>query len=187
MQILVPKTSIVYRGNSIPLFFLAGPIRGGGDWQHIMCLELAKRIPECVIVCPAPWDNTHPLASDFILENEAGAEEFRRQLDWERHYLEAAGNEAWFGCIVFWLPCESKTQPHGGPEPYAMDTRGELGEWRWRMNSECARVVVGGEAGFHGLSQIERNFKAALSGEFTLYNTLEQTADAAVKMLKQGW
>ena len=105
---------------------------------------------------------------------------FNRQLDWERFYLQFASLRRNRGCIIFWLGCESKESPHPGPEPYAMDTRGELGEWRWRMRTEGARVVIGAESGFLGLSQIQRNFTWALGYDFPIYKTIEETAKAAV-------
>jgi hypothetical protein len=183
LKILVPNQCMIVddRANESmthPLFFLAGPVRGGGDWQHQMCLLLKKRklVEDCVIVCPCRWDQGHSLAPHFggVQENT-----FARQLDWERHYLELAGLRLKSGCIIFWLGCESKEAPHPGPEPYGMDTRGELGEWRWRMKVENARVVIGADEDFFGLSQIQRNFSQALGYDFPIYQTLEETAKAA--------
>lgn len=180
MQILVPKRRISAEKLS-PMFFLAGPIRGGGDWQHKMCLELQNQLwtAEFVIACPCRWTDAHPLAPNFVADPEG---RFLYQLDWEREYLEVAGSRPGFGCVVFWLCCESTESPHPGPEPYAMDTRGELGEWRWRMKTENARVVVGAEPEFLGLSQIRRNFTAALGYDFPIYSSMEETAAAAIKM-----
>lgn len=62
-----------------------------------------------------------------------------------------------------------------------MDTRGELGEWRWRMKTENARVVVGAEPEFLGLSQIQRNFSATLGYDFPIYDSIEKTARAAAR------
>ena len=184
MQILIPKRrmriSVLGNGDvSRPLYFLLGPIRGGGDWQHAMCLALKEHniTPDCVIACPCRWDEEHPLAGYFLDGYDDGY--FPRQLNWERHYLQMAGVERRPGCIVSMLPCESKEEPHPGPEPYAMDTRGELGEWRWRVKTERARLVIGAEEGFLGLSQIKRNFDLALGHEFPVYRSIEETARAA--------
>ncbi len=186
MKILVPKRWMSVGDiatNTIihPLFFLAGPVRGGGDWQHKMCLALGKQrwVENCIIVCPCRWDERHPLAEHFV---EGPENCFGRQLDWERHYLELAGTHKNPGCIVFWLGCESVELPHPGPEPYAMDTRGELGEWRWRMKTEKARVVIGAESSFLGLSQIQRNFSQALGYDFPIYDSMEKTARAAARL-----
>lgn len=86
------------------------------------------------------------------------------------------------GCLLFWLPCESKENPRNDGEPYARDTYGELGEWRGRlMYAGQQRVVVGVEPGFYGLSQIERNFQLAMQFPFPIHNSLEQTVTAVAK------
>ncbi|MBI2109164.1 MAG: hypothetical protein HYT93_03225 [Parcubacteria group bacterium] len=179
MKIILPK---IFYGIDLaeePLFFLAGPIRGGGDWQKETCVALQKHVPNCIIACPCRWSAKHPLSSYFT---EGLDTVFERQTDWERYYLERAGTLNFAGGIIFWLPCESKKDPHPGPEPYAMDTRGELGEWRWRMKTENARVVVGAEEGFFGLSQMQRNFSKALGYDFPVYSSIEDTVEAAVAL-----
>ena len=187
MKILIPKCYVrpseMKSGAEelpLPLFFLAGPIRGGGDWQYQMSLTLRHEMEELsrefVIACPSRWKDDHPLAPYFVKSPEG----FEYQLNWERYYLGLAGSYNHPGCVIFWLPRESKEFPHPGPEPYAMDTRGELGEWRWRMKTEKARVVIGAESEFFGLSQIQRNFDQALGGGFTIHRTMEETASAAI-------
>ena len=180
MQIIVPKRFVF---PTYPLFFLAGPIRGGGDWQAQMYQVLKRLLPEStgMVACPCRWgrDPEHPLAREFVKGNE---ERFPHQLDWERYYLERAAFDGEPGCIIFWLPLESKTNPHPGPEPYAMDTRGELGEWRGRMVLSRPRVVIGADPAFLGLSQIRRNFSAVTEYEFPIYPTMEETAHAAIKL-----
>ena len=54
---IVPITTTPER----PLFFLAGPIRGGGDWQHAMAWELLQRVKDVQIACPSRWTAEHPL------------------------------------------------------------------------------------------------------------------------------
>lgn len=187
MQILLPRRWISVgdiANESIvrPLFFLGGPVRGGGDWQAEMALELEKQkmVENCIVACPCRWGSDHTLAQKFI----AGQEHtFARQLDWERHYYMLAATHARIpGCIVCYLPLESETDPHPGPEPYAMDTRGELGEWRMRMEVDGARLVLGADPNFLGLSQIQRNFSAVLGYDFPVYHSIRETARAAVRM-----
>lgn len=174
MRVILPKT-FVELGPSSKLFFLAGPVRGGGDWQYQCCLELAKHLSDFTVAIPTRYGTDHPLMAYRVPGDE---NMFDRQLTWERYYLEFAAN---WGCILFWLPEEDKEHPHPGPEPYGMDTRGELGEWRGQMMySGSYRVVIGAEAGFHGLSQIQRNFDQALKRKFTIHETLEATVAAAV-------
>ena len=139
--------------------------------------ENENRAEFAVVACPCRWQESHPLAGSFLKGHEHF---FSRQLAWERHYLELAATDRNPGCIIFWLPNESAESPHPGPEPYAMDTRGELGEWRWRMKTEGARVVIGAELGFYGLSQIEYNFSIALGDDMPIYASIEATAKAAV-------
>jgi len=186
MHILLPKDDAVYTDETLdlPHFFLAGPIRGGGDWQKEMCLILDSLEDDCVIICPCRWTEEHALRKYFFSRTRPNM--YDRQLTWERYYLEHTSvsknkPNPTLGCTIFWLPCESKKEPHPGPEPYAMDTRGELGEWRVRMKYEKARVVIGGDYGFHGLSQIGRNFSQHLGYEFTIHSSMKETAKAAVR------
>jgi len=180
MKILLPKHYVSDEeiGEST-LYFLAGPIRGGGDWQHLMCTAIWQHHPGACIACPCRWNYLHPLSTYFATGDES---RFKRQLEWEQYYLKRAGlgSSRWRGCVIFWLGCEDKQNPHPGPEPYAMDTRGELGEWRMRMCYEGARVVVGGHPEFHGLSQIERNFRAVVGDDFVIHQSIDATARAAV-------
>ena len=188
MKILLPKREI--RSEEWPSgktlrFFLGGPIRGGGDWQHQMCLTLQALNDDCLICCPCRWDETHRLAKYFLLGKEAG---YTHQLAWERDQLNwiGAGTDS---CIIFWLPvqCEPRPSEQG---PYARDTYGELGEWRGRMMKKpypSVRMVVGGEPGFPGLDVITRNFRHAVSGDFPVYPTMEETAEAAVKRAKRAY
>jgi hypothetical protein len=186
MQILVPKFTLGY-GDYIPdspIFFLAGPVRGGGDWQHHMALLLSEAVPECVIAIPCRWDDTHSLGCHFVRSTRIS---FERQLNWERHYLKEAGIGFAPGCILFWLPPESEQDPHPGPEPYSMDTRGEIAEWRMRMKFQNARVVIGcpDPEAYHGLSQIHRNYSLELGYTFPIHRTMSDTVKAACTMMRK--
>ena len=178
IQVILPK-SLVAWDDSLPLFFLAGPVRGGGDWQQKMCRELQKRLTDFYVAIPCRYTDSHPLWHS----RAPGSENFfNRQLEWERNYLECAGEDTGIGCVIFWLACESKTAPHPGPEPYAMDTRRELGEWCGRMfYNESVRVVIGAEKEFLGLSQIQRCYDEVSGDKFPIYPTMEATVEAAVK------
>lgn len=178
VRILLPKTkSVIAPHPCDPLFFLAGPVRGGDDWQYQACIKIQRHLSQFYAALPCRYEETHPLMQYRMGGN---TDFFDRQLTWERYYLERASEE---GCIIFWLPEESKLNPREGNEPYAMDTRGELGEWRGhRKYRPNVRLVVGAEKGFPGLSQIERNFRLALGYDFPIYPTLEATVWAAVQM-----
>lgn len=183
MKILVPNRYLEVNNKTVtresPLIFLAGPVRGGGDWQVPMSHILEQKLPGCTLAIPCRWGSDHMLYTYFAGED---TKKFARQLNWERFYLQEAGIGENPGCILFWLGLESRDHPHPGPEPYSMDTRGELGEWRARMKFESARVVIGAEEGYHGLSQIQRNFSEMLGYDFPIYPTLAATAEAALKM-----
>lgn len=76
------------------------------------------------------------------------------------------------------LPKEERPRTDG--MPYAMDTRGELGEWRGRlMHNPGLRVFIGADPDFPGLSQISRNFDAALKTSFPIAATMEELAARA--------
>ena len=181
MRMILPKTRARAAKDSGPIIFLAGPVRGGGDWQWRAFQLLRKHLRRFSAVSPCRYHGNHPV---WEYEAHGKLEAFDRQLTWERYYLDEAAKS---GCILFYLPVESIDSPHPGPEPYGMDTRGELGEWRGRMmHGETNRVVIGAEAGFHGLSQIQRNFNKALKRKFVIHSTLEETVKATVRKLKKS-
>src|SRR3989338_7870697 len=183
VRIILPKTMHQVDFAYGPFFFLIGPVRGGGDWQYTCCLEIQKHIPHFTAAIPCRYGEDHPLKA-FCAD---GLEyQFDRQLSWERYYIALAARVRWcHSTVIAWLPTESKVAPHPGPEPYAMDTRGEIGEWRGQMMYDPSiRFVIGAEAGFFGLSQIQRNFDKALRTQFPIYPTLAETVAAAVKKAK---
>ena len=194
---ILPKDICSLDELHFPLFFLAGPLSGGEDWQSRMCEALLQFIPKgFTVAIPYGLDDRPPSLqppfSPFTLLPPVTRTE--RQLAWERHYLDLAAGASQAqasvphrGCIVFWLPAESALFPkptsHG---PYAQDTRGELGEWRGRlMHDGSLRVVVGGDRHFHGFDTMERNFKHALGDDFKAHSTMEETAAAAAAVCKK--
>ncbi len=183
MQLILPKQFIEDGSASYPTFFLAGPIKGGGDWQHAACLELLEEVQDAdfQVVVPCRWKPEHPLYQhrcDGLDETR-----FSRQTTWERQCLEIAAKSVFGGCVIFWLPCESPNSPRTDGHPYARDSYGELGEWRGRMMHEPdLRVVVGAEKDFPGLDVIHHNFERALNREFPIYETLEETIARAVEL-----
>ncbi len=191
------------------LYFLAGPIRGVrggyGYWQAKAIEYLAAEDPGCYIVCPCRHTLNQTISTSWFNLQEHGLPEnaadsipeFASQTLWERYYLEKAAR---YGSIIFWLAEEDKMYPRPKDQgPYGRDTYGELGEWRVRakynigehglpiINSQSVmdslpklNVVVGGEAGFHGIDVIEKNWKALHGSDFILHKSLEQTLNAAI-------
>ena len=186
MITILPKDNINVSWPNLPVFFLAGPVQGGSDWQHTMCQllhqETAKpgaRIQEFFVAIPCRYPAGHPLR-EYQSEGSAKEGVFARQLDWERHYLRIAAER---GKIIFWLPCESRTEPRKDGNPYARDTYGELGEWRGRLIHEPKyrkRVLIGAEEGFPGLDVIQRNFRQAFLYDFPFYLTMEEVVEKAM-------
>jgi hypothetical protein len=185
MRIILPKAFVAVDGMDAPLFFLAGPCRGGGRWHPHVAVNIGHRFEhrDYFVVIPDWYDANHWIRNHAV----KGAEDrFPRQLSWERYYLERAADRKLvrLGHVIFWLPCESKTEPRDDGSPYARDTYGELGEWRGRLMSDPhLRVVIGAEDGFPGLSQIKRNFDEATGKDFPIYSTLDDTIKAAVDNL----
>ncbi len=185
MKLLLPKTYLPPESIDTSIYFLGGPIRGGGDWQQDAARYLWSRKPEAIVVNPSRYAPSHPLYSYRMHGDE---KYFPRQKLWERFYLGIAGlpSKREVGCVLFWLPCQSKTNPRRDGDPYARDTYGEIGEWRMRVEFEAARVVIGAEAGFPGLDQIKCDFDDALGVDFPIHPTLEATVDAAINMAAAG-
>ncbi len=204
--IIVPK---VIEGVDVnkPLIFLAGPIRGGGDWQTEMANILVEQCADVQVACPARWTDKHPLSRYFL---RSFSDAPNRQLHWERHYMDrAALDHIQLGTVLFWLGLEDVNSPHPGPEPYAMDTRREIGKFTGykkllrqnpdyderitfkggqkirRLNRvhDC-RMVVGGDENFYGLSVIKDELNDAEGKEFPFYTRKNYDADAIVFVLR---
>jgi hypothetical protein len=164
----------------LPMFFLAGPIRGGGDWHARMSVLLARRAGDCLIVNPSRYGEGHP---DYRHRLVGAENRFPHQTAWERHYLSEAAQTWPRGCIVFWLARESAEHPRTDGQPYAMDTRGEIGEWRGRlMRDRSLRVAIGGDPDFPGLRTIRRNTDLALGPDFPIFETMEAVAERAAEL-----
>ena len=178
MRIILPNNLTLRKYTYGPVFFFAGPVKGGDDWQAKACDCMRVYLSEFYAVLPCRYPKQHPLRQYEVVDKE---DHFERQALWERHYLELAARR---GCIIFWLPCESKIDSRDDAGPYARDTYGELGEWRGRMMvDDKLKVVVGAEEDFPGLRTIKCNFDAALGGNFTIYSSMEDTVKAALAMI----
>jgi hypothetical protein len=179
MPIYVPKQIVPLTPTiQSPLIFLAGPIRGGGDWQTHMAEHILGRESSALVACPSRWNDTHRLARHF---HQPFSQADNRQLVWERHYLKQAGLEPNVpGCVIFWLGLESEDSPHPGPEPYAMDTRREIGKFTAFAEMMDVRLVIGGDRRFHGLDVILFELSEAVGKPFLFYETMAEVADNAI-------
>ena len=178
MKILLPNTYIPENEIELPVIFLAGPIRGGDDWQYRFIKEIEKDFKKGTIVNPVRYEGDHPL---FSVKEKGEENHFESQTLWERYYLDVASRR---GCVTFFLPVESKINPRTTGLPYARDTYGELGEWRGRkMSNNNISLVVGGDSEFPGIDVIEKNFKYAF-GDFKIQKSLEDTVRETLKVIQ---
>ena len=187
MRLILPKKRVDFRDSRTPIFFLAGPILGARDWQADACGFVGFNCDfQCNIANPRRYPGTHPFwdnEKETDPDSEIIGEDFPHQTAWEAHYLELAGEIAERGCIIFWLPCESMTNPRADGNPYSMDTRGEIGEWRWRKKcNPGVRIVIGAEENFPGLRTIRRNTDRVLGSDFPIYTSFKETMLAACKI-----
>lgn len=179
MQLILPKAYVSDERLYSPVIFLAGPIAGGDNWRWKACSLLQRALIGVTLVDPC-YSEAHPYYA-YRPDSDNGV--FYHQTDWERYYLERAAKR---GCILFWLPCESKTAPRVDGHPYARDTYGEIGEWRARLAADpSVRMVIGAHPDFPGLKIISRNFRGALGRELTIYSTLEETVREAIRVCKR--
>lgn len=189
MTIYLPKKIVpLFPTRSHPLFFLAGPIRGGGDWQADMAEFIIAGESGAYIACPSRWTGGHRLKDHFY---QPFSQADTRQLVWERHYLKQAGLMPKVpGCVIVWLGLEDKRNPHPGPEPYAMDTRREIGkftaylevlrdfpELHGRLD---IRVVVGGHPDFYGLDVIMDELSNAMNRQLLFYTDMMDVVRDAI-------
>jgi hypothetical protein len=188
MRIIQAKSICEIDWSYGPLFFLAGPVKGGSDWQHRACRLIRERQEKFYAIIPNRYPLDHPLMEFMI--NSRGV--YDSQTLGERIYLEMAAGvkrvdapDSRKGCIVIWEELESKIFPRNDHQPYSRDTYGEVGEWRGRMIYDPSiRLVMGAAEGFPGLEVQKKNFDAALKTNFPIYSTLESTIKAALERVK---
>lgn len=167
VKLILPKSKIDLDNKVI---FLAGPITGAPKWQD-EAVKYINNMDDKIYIASPRRDMTEQNMSNSV----KGDENFNRQLEWERYYLDRAAQN---GSILFWLP---KSDKHDCNRSYARDTRGELGEWRGRMMyNKSLNIIIGGEEDFDGLDIIKRNFQAVRE-KFEIYSSLEETCAEAVK------
>ncbi len=200
IKLLLPKDLIKFNERTDVVFFLAGPIKGAGDWQK-NAINLLQKYTNTIsikkniyVVCPADYYSTHelyPLKVKGIDEKKYTKKQVKitsSRTSWERPHLEIASH---LGCIVFWLAEEDKKNPRKKEDgPYARDTYGELGEWRARIyyeqkyNKNKIKLVIGAHPNFNGLAQIKNNFNTMLHKNILISDSLEETIKRAVKYKK---
>ena len=187
MKVILPKTYIPEVDITYPLFFLAGPVNGGNDWQCGATNSIQKKVNEFFVAIPHEYKEGHPLHIHRMVNR--APDFFKRQLPWERHYIKLAAGITYemdihvkCGCLIFWLPAESECQPRNDGLPYAMDTRREVGEaLGWLRSDPSLRIVIGAEKNFPGIDTIQRCFTEEL-GKFIFHESLEETIGAGLQI-----
>ena len=192
IKLLLPRTLVNFKEDTDIVFFLAGPIRGGGDWQKDAIKRLnkfAESVPETqnvYVVCPCRYTpdtlgrelyDLKERGLSFLSYSSDQEKLVESQTNWERYHLEIASR---LGCVIFWLAKEDAENPRKKEDgPYARDTYGELGEWRTRVyyerkyNQQKLHVVIGSHSDFPGGEVVRKNFEAMRSTPFS--DSLEET------------
>mgnify|MGYP000063490190 CR=1 FL=1 len=165
-----------------PVFFLAGPVQGASDWHTVFCKEIQKQMgtQDFYVAIPKRYRKD---PDGFVKQNQDKPTAFwDTQNAWERHYMEIASKS---GCLIFWLPVEDEGCPRDDGCPYAMTTRGEIGEWRGRyMHDRSIKIVVGADNRFKGLRTIHENF-LAIDYNFPIYESIKETIAAAILSIQK--
>lgn len=189
MSVLFPKDRLHPSHHDAAIIFLIGPDSGGGGWQDRMYERIVYHagqhgLDRFVVVIPRRYRKDDQMWQFQAADSAPG---FSYQLDWERNYIRLAALEARRGCVAAWLPEESSSDPRTDGQPYARDTRGELGEIRgWLGSRSDVRFALGAESGFPGLDVIRRNFNAVVGGAFPIYDTIDDLARCAVRVAKRA-
>ena len=194
LKLILPKKyfdpSLLKAGERV--YFLAGPIGGGGGWQTRAIELLYDKDPRAYIVCPCTY-NGRPEFWEF--SNSLPDSDHTDRTLWERWWLEQS---SWYGSIIFWLPGEDLQNPRIGGQ-YARDTRGEIGRWSTRSafqifaytrserphSNPRLNMIVGADETFPGLSTIKKNLEYDHKGEYPVCPTLEETIIQAVRLGKK--
>ncbi|GHV22790.1 hypothetical protein FACS189428_5360 [Clostridia bacterium] len=185
-NLILPKNGVDPDfSNGKRLYFLAGPIRGGGDWQKRAIALLGEKDPGCYVASPSPngYMKEHELLKyGFPTNNPTLASSFTRQTLWERHYLQLALEN---GALIFWLPVEDANAPREKKDgPYARETYGEIGRWSMKAFMQGTHPIIGAEKGFSGLDQIYVNLRGDFGKNFPIYESLEKTIEEAIMHAK---
>lgn len=122
-----------------PVIFLAGPIQGAPDWQSEAASTIHDIDPSIIVASPR---RDYPEGT-FVYE---------KQVDWETHFLRAAGR---IGVVGFWLAAQKSETPG---RAYAQTSRFELAEWKTRHEYEGTKLTVGIEEGFGNARYIRHRF-----------------------------
>ena len=78
MKIILPKTLCELDPTYGPLFFLAGPVRGGDDWQAKCCELIKDNLPNFYAALPCQYRDGKSIVLPFKMKGDENY--FDRQL-----------------------------------------------------------------------------------------------------------
>ncbi len=174
MKLVLPTTIVPTCPGHGPLFFLAGPTRGGGGWQDVCCKELSRLFHDFYAAIPYFPHNSRECSHVC-----RGIHDVTEQLKWKRHYFERASR---MGCVILWLPEESKISPRPpGKGSYAQATIADIARSSvyLKRNSDL-NIVIGAEPGFPELERIQANFQLEFGSTFPFHTSLRSVIEAAI-------
>lgn len=151
--LLAPFRAVPQELEDRKIFFLAGPIAGGDNWQRDAADFLWNQYPGCIVADPSYKESNTQPKSTVTVCGHIDHTSFLQQAEWESYAMNLAARK---GTLFFWLPRESTINPrpreHG---VYAQDTRVEIGIWieRYKNNPNLS-IQIGGDAWFDGLQFI---------------------------------
>jgi hypothetical protein len=151
--LLEPKCKIPTEHMWRKIFFLAGPIRGGGEWQMRAANTIWNKYPGSIVADPTRWDKLETTSvgqkkvevkfhRQYAIGEKSSTHYFS-QAPWEKEHMNRAAES---GGLFFWFERESIKDPRPKDEGvYAQDTRVETGIWIERVkNSPELKVRFGG-------------------------------------------
>lgn len=188
INLIVPANSIVLSEEQLKknnIYFLAGPILGGGNWQKDAIKMLEQKDPGCYVVCPWDWYQPHELYASSIPQDKLLA---LKHKEWTTYYMELSAK---YGSLIFWLPCEKQHTDN-----YIRDTYYQLKLWgnSYSKNWAIYNITIGAEGKFPSLSIIKKNWledsKIQPSyptniPETLFYTTIEDTIIGAINNINQ--
>ena len=169
-KVIIPTT--------LPVLFLAGPIRNAPKWQDALIKELFPKQESIFIASP-----TRELSKEMMIHTEPDKDDYqtvKRQRAWEQYYMNQASES---GCILFWLPEEASPKEH--PEKiYAHITMMELGLWiaRKKLNPNL-NIVIGTDKKFPEWSTIKFELDTEVPSIPISYSITE-TIENALELIK---
>ncbi len=153
-----------------PVIFLAGPIKGGPEWQTDVTGRLWSDLPD-----GPRWHIASPRRTEIDKDFD-----YDKQVDWETVHLFRAMD---LGLSIFWLARQDPDIEYPPDRAYAQTTRFEFGmifNERYR-HRPTTRISLGIEPGYKGNEKYYR--KRARDLAIPVHKTLEDLVADTVEQL----